>query len=406
MRRTMRVLAVMLCAVCTAVFAGIAYVDHVTATAFSVDAGESLRLPLPLAGVSESGAWQTQAHDGGRYSATVSLFGIFPVREVQVTVEERPDVAVCGMPFGIKMFTQGVLVVGISDVDTRQGPKSPARLAGLRVGDSILRINGEEVSSNAQVSAIIEGSKGHPLTLRVRRGQVEFDAALTPLASVKERALKAGMWIRDSAAGIGTLTFYDMASGVFAGLGHPVNDADTGERVPISSGEIVPASVFGVTKGQVGSPGELLGSFQRGSWGVLMTNIDTGLYGVLSEQPDAFATLPIAYKQEAVKGAAQLITTVNGTEPKAYDIEIEAVDYRDGVPTQNMVICVTDEELLAATGGVLCGMSGSPIVQNGKLIGAVTHVFIGDPTRGYAVFAENMLRSAQTLAEPSGNNAA
>ena len=406
MKRFVKVLSVLLVALSSAVFGGIAYVDAVTAASFTVEAGETLQLPSVITSVRESGVWQTQAHEGGEYEATVSLLGVFPVRKVRVEVTDRPDVAVCGMPFGIKMFTQGVLVVGLSDVDSRQGSKSPARLAGLRVGDSILSVDGEAVSTTAQVASMVENSNGYPLTLHVRRGQVEFDVTLTPLASVKEQCLKAGMWVRDSAAGIGTLTFYDVTSGVFAGLGHPVNDADTGERVPISSGEIVPASIFGVTKGQVGSPGELLGSFEKGSWGVLMTNLDTGLYGVLSEQPDAWATLPVAYKQEITEGEAQLITTVAGQRPVAYSIEIEDVDYRDGVPTQNMVIRVTDEVLLEATGGVLCGMSGSPIVQNGRLVGAVTHVFVGDPTRGYAIFAENMVASAQAVVMSDQEDAA
>lgn len=406
MKRFFRVLSVLVCVVSIVALSGVAYVDRVTATSFSVDTGETLVLPSSLVGIRESGAWQAQARDDGAYEAQVSFLGLFPVRKVGVAVKERPDVAVCGMPFGIKMFTQGVLVVGLSDVDSRNGARSPARLAGLRIGDSILSINGEEVSTTLQVASIVESSKGYPLTMHVRRAQVEFDVTLTPLASVKDRCLKAGMWIRDSAAGIGTLTFYDVNTGVFAGLGHPVNDADTGERVPISSGEIVPATVFGVTKGQVGSPGELLGSFQSGSWGILTTNVDTGLYGVLSEQPDAFATLPIAYKQEVTQGEAQLITTIGGDRPMVYNIEIEEVDYRDDVPTQNMVIHVTDEVLLEATGGVLCGMSGSPILQNGRLIGAVTHVFVGDPTRGYAVFAENMLESAEQSAVPAFEEAA
>ena len=406
MKRWIRLIAAVLGVLSMTALGGVAYTEYTTAASFTVDAGDKLTLSSPLAAVRENGAWQTQVQDGGRYEATVSFLGLFPVRTVDVEVHERPDVAVCGMPFGIRMFTQGVLVVGLSDVDSRQGAKSPARLAGLRVGDSILRIDGEEVSTTSQVASIVENSKGHPLTMLVRRAGLEFEVTLTPLASVKDRCLKAGMWIRDSAAGIGTLTFYDMTSGVFAGLGHPVNDADTGERVPISSGEIVPATVFGVTKGQVGSPGELLGSFKSGSWGILTTNIETGLYGVLSEQPDAWATLPIAYKQEVTEGEAQLVTTIGGERPIVYNIVIEEVDARDHVPTQNMVIRVTDEVLLEATGGVLCGMSGSPIVQNGRLVGAVTHVFVGDPTRGYAIFAENMLESAQKLAAPTSEDAA
>ncbi len=406
MKWIFRVTAAVMVPFCLAAMLGVAWVDHAAPSAFTVEEGTRLSLPTELVTVRECGAWETQAQSGGTYEAALSFLGVFPVREVTVSSHERCEVAVCGVPFGIKMFTQGVLVVGLSDVDTRSGSKSPARQAGLRVGDSILSIDGEEVSTIAQVARIVEDSKGTALTLRVRRQQLEFDVTLTPLASVSEKCLKAGMWIRDSAAGIGTLTFYDMESGVFAGLGHPVNDADTGERVPISSGEIVPATIFGVNKGQVGAPGELLGSFESGSWGVLTTNVDTGLYGTLGEQPDAWATLPIAYKQEVVPGKAQLITTIAGDRPVVYTVEIESVDYRDGIATQNMVIRVTDEVLLEATGGVLCGMSGSPIVQNGKLVGAMTHVFVSDPERGYAIFAENMLETADGLTKPMVQDAA
>ncbi len=389
-----RVSAIIL-AVCSAVvLGGVGLVQSRLPTAFAVREGETLCLPSEVLTVSEGGVIPTQASSGGQYTAEVRLFGIFPVSEVDVEVVKARDVAVCGMPFGLKMFTEGVLVVGIGDVDSRKGAKSPAGDAGLRVGDSILSINGEAVSTTEQVASVIEESGGKSLQLTVRRQQVEFEVRLTPIASVSEKKLKAGMWIRDSSAGIGTLTFYDMSSGVFAGLGHPVNDVDTGETVPISSGEIVPASIFGVTRGQAGAPGELLGSFREGSWGILTMNDETGLYGLLSEQPDAFATLPIACKQEVTEGEAQLLTTIDGMTPTLYDIVIESVDYRDNVPTRNMVIRITDETLLRETGGVLCGMSGSPILQNGKLVGAVTHVFVGEPSSGYAIFAETMLRRA------------
>ncbi len=397
MKWTFRVLTVMLCAVSAAVFIGIVTVQSRLPSRFYVGEGEPLVLPSGWVSASADGAWATQSAAGESYDAQVTLLGVFPVDTVEVKVKTARDVAVCGVPFGIKMFTEGVLVVGVGDVDTRAGAVSPARLAGLRIGDTVLAIDGEEVNTTEQVAALVETSGGRSLTLRVRRQQTVFDVTLQPVASVSEQRLKAGMWIRDSTAGIGTLTFYDMTSGVFAGLGHPVNDVDTGETVRIASGEIVPASIFGITKGQVGSPGELLGTFASGSWGVLTANDDTGLYGVLSAQPQAVATLPVAYKQEIKTGAAQIITTISGETPKWYDIEIEEVDYRDGVPTRNMVIRITDEELLEKTGGVLCGMSGSPIVQNGKLVAAVTHVFVGDPTSGYAIFAENMLESAAAV---------
>ncbi len=398
--------AAVLCPICALIFGAVALAREYLPSAFAVNEGETLVLQTAALRPKPIGTTAAQSDGDTGYTAQVRLFGVIPVEEVAVEVEDSRDVAVCGMPFGIKMFTQGVLVVGIGNVDTRSGAKSPAEEAGLRIGDAILEINGEEVTTTSQVAAMVESGGGLPLTLTVSRQQTTFEATLTPVASLSEKCLKAGMWIRDSAAGIGTLTFYDMEGGVFAGLGHPVNDADTGQTVPISSGEIVPASIFGVTKGEAGAPGELLGSFEQGSWGLLTTNDDTGLYGLLHEQPPAFATMPIAHKQEVQTGPAQIITTVHGCIPQSYAIEIEQVDYREDTPTQNMVIRITDDELLQATGGVLCGMSGSPILQNGKLVGAVTHVFIGDPTGGYAIFAENMRRTADTVPSTQRQDAA
>jgi len=405
-RRIWHWLAVALCPVCAAVFVAVAMVQSYLPAAFTTEEGEPLVLQTAALRVSVPGAAAVQGGQVTSYTAQIKLFGIVPAQKVAVKVNSHRDVAVCGVPFGIRMFTQGVLVVGIGQVDTRHGAKSPAEEAGLRVGDSILKIDGREIDSTEDVAAMVEASAGRSLTLTVSRQQTVFEATLVPVASVAEQCLKAGMWIRDSAAGIGTLTFYDMNNGVFAGLGHPIHDADTGQTVPISSGEIVPASVFGVNKGEAGVPGELLGSFEDGSWGLLTTNDETGLYGLLHEQPPAFSTLPVAHKQEVTTGAAQLITTVSGREPQSYAIEIERVDYREDLPTQNMVIRITDDALLQATGGVLCGMSGSPILQNGKLVGAVTHVFVGDPTGGYAIFAENMLSTAQTVPSSQQQDAA
>ncbi len=399
MRWFWRVAAMVLCPLCAAVFVGVGMIKNELPTLYYVTEGQELHLPSTVVQASSRSVWETASASGGGYDAQVSLFGVIPVSSVHVEVTEPREVAVSGVPFGLKMFTEGVLVVGIADVDTRQGAKSPAKEAGLRVGDSILSIDGETVATIDEVADRVKNSDGRALIFCVRRQGVEFDVSLTPAASITEQTLKAGLWIRDSSAGIGTLTFFDRTMGVFAGLGHPVNDADTGQMIPISSGEIVPARIFGINKGVVGSPGELLGSFINGSWGVLTTNDETGLYGILSDQPPVYATYPVAYKQEVAEGAAKIITTVEGASPRAYDIVIEEVDYSDDVPTQNMVIRITDEDLLEKTGGVVCGMSGSPIIQNGRLVGAVTHVFVSDPTSGYGIFVENMFETAQAVYE-------
>lgn len=336
---------------------------------------------------------------GSSYTASLKLFGLFPVKDVAVKVVDATSVVPCGTPFGIKMFTDGVLVVGMSAVDTSTGSYNPAKSSGIKVGDVIVSINGETVSSTEQVAQRVEESGGKSLTFKIRRDNILFDVQFVPAKSVNENRWKAGLWVRDSSAGIGTLTFYSPSSQVFAGLGHPVCDVDTGETLPLSSGEIVPAKIYSVNRGVSGTPGELRGGFEKGTLGNLTVNGETGIYGTLSNLPTLSDPVPVAMKQQVKSGSAQVLTTIDGTTPKLYDIRIDQVRYNDSSPTRNMVIVITDQELLDKTGGIVQGMSGSPILQDGKLIGAVTHVFVNDPTKGFAIFAENMLKTAETVAQ-------
>ena len=198
--------------------------------------------------------------------------------------------------------------------------------------------------------------------------------------------------MRDSTAGIGTITFYNPETGAFGGLGHGICDTDTTELMPLLNGEIVPVTISGVTKGQKGSPGELKGYFASNeSVGTLSANVEEGVYGNLDTAPAGSTPLKAAMKQEVKAGAAQILTTIDGSGPQYYDIQVESIDYHENQSSKNMVIHVTDSALLEKTGGIVQGMSGSPIIQNGKIVGAVTHVFVNDPTRGYGIFAENML---------------
>ena len=336
---------------------------------------------------------------GSSYTASLKLFGLFPVKDVAVKVVDATSVVPCGTPFGIKMFTDGVLVVGMSAVDTPTGSSNPAKSSGIKVGDVIVSINGETVSSTEQVAQRVEESGGKSLTFKIRRDNILFDVQFVPAKSVNENRWKAGLWVRDSSAGIGTLTFYDPETNVFGGLGHAVCDVDTGEILPISSGEIVPAKIYSVNRGVSGTPGELRGGFEKGTLGNLTVNGETGIYGTLSNLPTLNDPVPVAMKQQVKSGSAQVLTTIDGTTPKLYDIRIDQVRYNDSSPTRNMVIVITDQELLDKTGGIVQGMSGSPILQDGKLIGAVTHVFVNDPTKGFAIFAENMLKTAETVAQ-------
>ena len=333
----------------------------------------------------------------GGYYTTVKIMGVIPVKTVHVTVADETDVVVLGTPFGIKIYTDGVLVVGFCDVDTKDGGMNPAAAAGLRVGDSILKINQTEVSSNSEVQNIISSSNGDELTLTVKRSNKTFEVAVTPVMSESEKRYKTGLWIRDSSAGIGTLTFYSPALKVTAGLGHGICDADTGELLPLKSGEFLEAEIIGVKKSGANVTGELQGVFSGGAFSRFANNDITGVYGCDCADITGGTIYPVAMKQEIVAGNATIITTVDGQGPKEYECVIEKVYHNDDSKIKNMVIKVTDPELLSITGGIVQGMSGSPIIQNGKLIGAVTHVFVNDCTKGYAIFAENMLDTAKSI---------
>lgn len=329
------------------------------------------------------------------FSAKAKLLGIFPVKSVSVSVTDEKIVTVCGTPFGVKMFTDGVLVVGFSKIKTEKGSFCPAVESGLLEGDVIKSIDGTEVFTNENVAEIIENSGGKTLEISVLRDGENTSVDLTPEMLEDENVYKAGFWVRDSTAGIGTLTFYDPENLSFAGLGHAVCDVDTGKVIPFSCGEIVAASITKIKKGISGSPGELGGVFSGNkNLGTVKINNETGLYGTLEYELDGI-NLPIAHKQDIYEGPAVVLSTIDGNEAKEYDIIIEKISLSDSSLTKNMVIKVVDEELIELTGGIVQGMSGSPIIQNGKLVGAVTHVFVNDPTKGYAIFAENMLEMSK-----------
>ena len=227
--------------------------------------------------------------------------------------------------------------------------------------------------------------------MQINRDGRHITFELQPVFSEYSRTYQVGMWVRDSTAGIGTMTFHEPSSGSFGGLGHPICDIDTGGVIPISSGEIVNVQINNVKKGYEGIPGELQGSFISGdAIGILSKNNEYGVFGNLFTQSDTSKAMPMGLKQDVEVGEATILTTVEGTIPKEYNISIEKIDYRNNDTAKNMIIRITDEELLDKTGGIVQGMSGSPIIQNGKLVGAVTHVFVNDPAKGYGVFTENM----------------
>ena len=330
------------------------------------------------------------------YHAQLMLFDAIPIKTVSVKVVQEKLLVPCGTPFGIKMFTNGVMVVGVADIESAGKMINPAAVAGVKVGDIITEVNGKAVTQNSQVAKLIESSAGAPVELSIKRNEETLTATLTPILSDVDGSYKGGLWVRDSTAGIGTVTFYDPSNGSFGGLGHGICDVDTNELMPLRSGDVVSVTISGIVKAQKGRAGELRGYFNNDfPVGQLQANSEGGVYGTLNSSPVSTEAIPLAVKQEVKTGAAQIYTTVDGTTPRPYGIEIESINYQDGTKTKNLVVKVTDPDLLSKTGGIVQGMSGSPIVQNGKLVGAVTHVFVNDPTRGYGILAENMLEISE-----------
>ena len=295
-----------------------------------------------------------------------------------------------GRAVGVKLFADGVLVV-----DLRDGA-SPARACGLKEGDVILTCNGVDIQSTEHLQELLAQNKEDRATLEIQRGNRQLALMATPEES-DDGTYRLGAYVRDSMAGIGTMTFYDPQSGVFGALGHGVTDVDTGKLMPLDEGSTMDASVKAVRRGESGCPGELRGEFDltRDS-GTLYANTDCGIFGRADTQnftaPDA-AALPLAQRDEVKTGRATILSNVSGTEVEEYEIEIEKV-FSASADTRNLLLRVTDEELLQKTGGIVQGMSGSPILQDGKLVGAVTHVLVNDATRGYGIFIENMLDAA------------
>ncbi|MBO5290624.1 MAG: SpoIVB peptidase [Clostridia bacterium] len=299
-----------------------------------------------------------------------------------------------GYPIGLKLYADGVVIVGTEAVDTENGNVNTAEKAGLKIGDVIKRINGKTVKMNTEVSQAVENSNGEVLTFTVERNGETFAISFETAYSVSEGKYKAGLWIRDSSAGIGTVTFATQ-DGYFASLGHAVCDIDTKTCIPISSGECTIANITGFIKGVQGSAGELCGYLENETIGKVYSNCDIGVYGEFDSIPQG-QLYPIANENEITQGKATVITTCSSGDTAEYEIEIESVNLSAG-DNKHLVLKVTDSNLIGKTGGIVQGMSGSPIIQNGKIIGAVTHVFLNDATGGYGITAQTMLQNLNEI---------
>ena len=390
------VFAVIIMSMCTAMYTAVPQEITVSTDSEAAFSNPALSLRYTDARVSSDLSSSASAN------AEVMLFGSIPVKSVDVTFSERQTVNLGGQPFGIRLYTDGLVVAQTSTVPTTDGMRDPAAQAGIECGDIITEVNGEKLKTNEQLMNIVENSDSESIRIKALHNGKPYTTTIIPVTDTQLKRRRLGLWVRDSCAGIGTITFTDKTSGTFAGLGHGIYDNESGSLMPLSNGDIVPADIISVNKSSGGSPGSLCGFFSSSSSaGTLTANDECGIYGKLTGEFGSSEIIEIAYRQEAVRGNAQIRTTINGSTPEYFDIEIEDISYNNENITKNMIIKITDERLLSETGGIVQGMSGSPIIQNGRLVGAVTHVFINDPSHGYAIFAENMAAYNNSIVQKS-----
>ncbi|WP_250160146.1 SpoIVB peptidase [Caloranaerobacter azorensis] len=344
--------------------------------------------------------YEIQSLTKGKSNIRIKLLGFLPLKNIEVNVIDKVYLMPGGHSIGVKLDTRGVIVVAFSDIIGLDDKKhNPAREAGIRKGDAILEINGVKVKDSDHVIELLNNAKNETVEVKVERKGKIFTTEVRLIKSRDERQYKLGAWIRDKTAGIGTLTFFDPKTKIFGALGHGITDIDTGFLLPVEDGQIMTARVSSVQQGKKGLPGELRGIFfeSRDKIGEIEKNTKFGIYGVLHKDISNNIynkPLPIGLQSEVREGKAYILTTVEDEQINKYEVEIVKVQ-KQLVPNQkSMIIKVTDKNLLKKTGGIVQGMSGSPIIQNGKIIGAVTHVFINDPTKGYGLYIEWMLKQS------------
>lgn len=339
----------------------------------------------------------------GQLEMQVKLFGLLPIHRMMVDVVEAKSVIPGGQSIGVLLHTEGVMVVGEAAVEKDGRNFFPARAAGVAVGDLIIKINGSKINGENQLQELVDkyGKQGKDIVLLIKHGNKNKLTKIEPILCEKTGRYRIGLFIKSSTAGVGTLTFYEPQTKTYGALGHMITDFESGHKLNPVDGKIVEATVKGLHPGRKGAPGEKLGVFKGKSdiIGNIESNTNCGIFGKLQKgirNPYYSQPIPLAMKYQVEEAPAEILTVLEGDKIEKFNIEI-----LDVLPAGNhgkgLVIQVTDQELIRRTGGIIQGMSGSPIIQNGRFVGAVTHVFINDPTKGYGVLAENMLKEAKLL---------
>ncbi len=356
------------------------------------------RVPSNQIHIDLSEPFTLQSSQTGRFSINLKLFGLFNFKKISLDVIDSVELIPCGIPIGISVETDGILVLGNNRITGSDGLNYEPAHNKLKSGDYIISINDKKVMHKEELIEEIQNSQGKDIKLQVRRNGEIITVSITPVKTI-HGDYKIGTWIRDDTQGIGTLTFIS-TDGYFGALGHGITDIDTGVLMEINNGIIYDAEIMSIVKGKEGEPGELIGMIKQGERhkiGYITDNTHQGIFGTVNRKykfNNDFQPLKIGLKQEIKVGKAYIRCMVEG-EIKDYEIEIQKVDMSNSNHSKGLVIKITDQRLLSATGGIVQGMSGSPIIQNNKIIGAVTHVFIQDSTKGYGTFIENMVNKLE-----------
>ncbi len=335
----------------------------------------------------------------GNNKVELKLFNSIAVKDINVSVIPTTTVIPVGKAIGMKLYTKGVLVVGMSEIENEEKIKEkPYENSGIEEGDSIIAINNEEINTTDELIQQVNNSNGESLKIKYVKNDKILETSIVPVKTKED--YKIGLWVRDAAAGIGTLTFYEPSTNMFMSLGHGIIDIDTEEIVDISRGELVTANILSIIKGEKNKPGEIKGSITKGvAIGDIYKNTKMGVYGNVKNRQyidTTYNEMEVAERSEIKTGKATILCQLDSGTPQEYQIEIERIYSNNNTDNKSMLIKITDEELLNKTGGIIQGMSGAPIMQNGKFIGAVTNVLVKDPTKGYAIFGDLLIKQMRS----------
>lgn len=347
-----------------------------------------------------SNSSQSLTKQAGKSTLEVSLFDSINIKNVNVDVLPKTTVIPVGNIAGVKLYTNGVLVVGMSEIEGYDNKKyKPYENKGIKEGDTIVKIDEKLINSTEDLIETVNNSQGRDIKVQYIHQEETKECSISPVKTSNSQ-YKLGLWVRDSAAGVGTVSFYEPTSKTFGALGHGITDIDTNELINIASGEFVTTRILNITKGESGNPGKIQGTVEnQTNIGKIYKNSKFGIYGKVdnlsSLNIDMSKEMEVALREEIKTGKARILCSLDNQQPQEYEIEIEKINKENNYDNKSMQIKITDQKLLEKTGGIIQGMSGSPVIQNGKFVGAVTHVLVNDPTKGYAVFGDIMLKQSK-----------